>query len=237
VNTHRHHQFLPARFAATNWERRSAAAPARRTIGPVAKLLIRWRARLSRQRSGCDDAGELRLLVVQAIRDAQEHRNAVVRHSAAVISAHKQNEYRLTRARDDLERLRSAARRALAAAEAARAAGDNEVASQHQRSAAAFATQLVAATRHVRELEASRLEADRSATNARTAQEVAAFLFESQLADASRLLAQLEQARRQAQLNHALEHLGVAVERLAPCLDQLRVTAMSPTPGRLPPLS
>src|SRR6266496_2153866 len=122
---------------------------------------------------------------------------------------------KLTRALEETEKLQANARQALLLAEQARKAGDERKAATYEDSARAFAGKLISAEASMKELHEMHERAGRASAQARAAVESNAMALQKKLAERTRLLSQLDQARMQERLNQAM----AGMTELAPAGD------------------
>jgi phage shock protein A len=115
---------------------------------------------------------------------------------------------RLNRQLGEVEKLQSSARQALMLADQTRAAGDAAKAADYEQAAQAFATQLVSAEQAVEDLKRSHDEALQAAEQAKGAVEQSRMRLQSTLAERTKLLSQLEQAKMQEQVSASLRQVN-----------------------------
>ncbi len=170
-----------------------------------------------------DEYADPKIQIQQAIDEAKQQHQALVRQAAAVIGNQRQLEMRLSRQIGEMEQARNNARQALILAERARAAGNEAEAQRYERTAQAAATQLVAAEQAVQDLKRLHDQALMAAEQARQAVENNRMLLEEKLAERTKLLSQLEQAKMQEQVASALESMSaLAAPGNVPSLDEVR---------------
>jgi hypothetical protein len=115
---------------------------------------------------------------------------------------------KLSRHLTEVEALQQQARQALMLADQARASGDQAKAAEWEQAAQTFANQLVAAESSMNELKSLHDQALGAATQARKAVENDARLLQQKLAERTKLLSQLEQAKMQESVARSLESGG-----------------------------
>ena len=164
-----------------------------------------------------------RVQVTMAIEEARRRHQLLTEQAAAVIGNQRELEARVERGLAEVERLRTAAARALVIADAAAGRGDRDEADRYESTAVLFASRLAAAEASVSELQEARDRAAAGAAGARQAVAGSAHLLESQMAAARRLLTDIESARMQERVAEALSGLdGLAPAGAVPTLDEVR---------------
>jgi phage shock protein A len=140
-----------------------------------------------------------------------------------VIGNQRQLEMRLSRHMSEVEQAQANARQALVLADRARGAGDDEEAQKYERAAQASATQLIQAEQAVEDLKTLHDQALSAAQQARKAVESNKMLLEEKLAQRTKLLSQLEQAKMQETVAASLESMSaLAAPGNTPSLDEVR---------------
>ncbi|MEU4621555.1 PspA/IM30 family protein [Actinoplanes sp. NPDC023801] len=170
-----------------------------------------------------DEYADPKVQIQQAIEDAQRQHQALVQQAAAVIGNQRQLEMKLSRQMTEVEKLQGMARQALVLADRARAAGDESEAQKYEQTAQTLATQLVAGEQSMEDLKTLHDQALGAAGQARKAVENNAMLLQQRIAERSRLLSQLEQAKMQETVAKSLESMSqLAAPGNTPSLDQVR---------------
>jgi len=158
---------------------------------------------------------DLKAMHDQALQAAQQ--------AAAVIGNQRQLEMKLTRQMGDVERLSSSARQALVLADEQRAKGNAAEADKYEQTAQAFATQLVAAEQQMEDLKVMHDQALQAAQQAKKAVENNAMQLQTKLAERTKLLSQLEQAKMQEQVSASLQSMSqLQAPGNTPSLDDVR---------------
>ncbi|MET7401818.1 PspA/IM30 family protein [Dactylosporangium sp. NPDC005572] len=170
-----------------------------------------------------DEYADPKVQIQQAIEDAQRQHQALVQQAAAVIGNQRQLEMRLSRQMSEVEKLQGSARQALVLADKSRAEGDEAKATQYEQTAQVFATQLVAAEQGMEDLKTLHDQSLNAAAQARKAVENNAMMLQQKLAERTKLLSQLEQAKMQETVAKSLESMsGLAAPGNTPSLDEVR---------------
>lgn len=182
-----------------------------------------WRYLMALFGAKIDEHADPKVQIQQAIEEAQRQHQALVQQAAAVIGNQRQLEMKLNRQMSEVEKLNSMARQALVLADRARAAGDGAEAGRYEQSAQSLATQLVAAEQAMEDLKTLHDQAIGAAGQARLAVENNAMILQQKLAERTRLLSQLEQAKMQESVARSLESLSsLAAPGSTPSLDEVR---------------
>src|SRR3954468_20875695 len=182
-----------------------------------------WRYFLAAFSSKIDEHADPKVQIQQAIEDAQRQHQALSQQAASVIGNQRQLEMKLNRQLSDIEKLQASARQALVMADDARAKGDEESAGRYEQSAQQFATQLVTAEQNVEDLKTLHDQSIGAAQQAKQAVERNANLLQQKIAERTKLLSQLEQAKMQEQVSASLRSMSeVAAPGNTPSLDEVR---------------
>ncbi|RPA66057.1 PspA/IM30 family protein [Gordonia oryzae] len=182
-----------------------------------------WRYLMALGNSTIDENADPKIQIQQAIEDAQRQHQALSQQAASVIGNQRQLEMRLNRQLEEVERLQANTRQALTLADQANAAGDAQKAQEYTNAAEAFAAQLVTAEQGVEDLKSLHDQSLQAAQQAKQAVERNAMLLQQKLAERSKLLSQLEQAKMQEQVSASLNQMSeLSVPGNTPSLDQVR---------------
>lgn len=170
-----------------------------------------------------DQYSDPKIQIQQAIEEAQRQHQALTQQAAAVIGNQHQLEMKLSRQLGEVEKLQASARQALVLADQARSAGDAEKAAQYEQTAQTFATQLVGAEKSVEDLKSLHDQALQAAEQAKKAVENNAYVLQQKLAERSKLLSQLEQAKMQEQVSASLAQMSeLSAPANTPSLGEIR---------------
>lgn len=182
-----------------------------------------WKYLMASFSSKIDEHADPKVQIQQAIEEAQRQHQALSQQAAAVIGNQRQLEMKLNRQLGEVERLQSSARQALVLSDQARAAGDEVKAGQYEQSAQAFATQLVTAEQSIEDLKSLHDQALQAAGQAKTAVERNAMVLQQRIAERTKLLSQLEQAKMQEQVSSSLRQMSeLAAPSNVPSLEEVR---------------
>ncbi|MGH3669647.1 MAG: PspA/IM30 family protein [Pseudonocardiaceae bacterium] len=182
-----------------------------------------WKYLMASFSSKIDEHADPKVQIQQAIEDEQRRHQALSQQAAAVIGNQRQLEMRLNRQLGEVEKLQSSARQALVLADQVRSQGDQVKAQQYEQDAESFATRLVAAEQSVEELKTSHDQALQAASQAKQAVERNARVLQQKLAERTKLLSQLEQAKMQEQVSDSLRSMSeLTGSGNTPSLDDVR---------------
>ncbi|MGZ4559899.1 MAG: PspA/IM30 family protein [Mycobacteriaceae bacterium] len=182
-----------------------------------------WKYTMALFSSKVDQYADPKIQIQQAIEDAQRQHQALSQQAAAVIGNQRQLEMKLNRQLGDVEKLGASARQAVILAEDARRQGDEAKAVQYDNTAEAFAAQLVTAEQSVEDLKGLHDQSLQAAAQAKKAVEQNAMNLQQKIAERTKLLTQLEQAKMQEQVSSSLRSMSqLAAPGTTPSLDEVR---------------
>ena len=168
-----------------------------------------------------EENADPKVQIEQAINDAQRQHQALSQQAAAVIGNQRQLEMQLNRRLEDVEKLQANARQALQLADKARGEGNAQKAQEYENAAEAFAAQLVTAEQGVEDTKQLHDQALQQAAQAKQAVERNAAHLQQQVAERSKLLSQLEQAKMQEKVSETMQSMN-SITASGPNLDQVR---------------
>lgn len=170
-----------------------------------------------------DEYADPKVQIQQAIEDAQRQHQALVQQAAAVIGNQRQLELRLSRTLSEVEQLQGSARQALVLADKSRATGDEAKATEYENTAQVFAAKLVSSEQAMEDLKTLHDQALNAAAQARRAVENNSMILQQKLAERSKLLSQLEQAKMQETIARSMESMSqLSAPGTTPSLDEVR---------------
>ncbi|EYT63701.1 hypothetical protein H483_0107190 [Dietzia sp. UCD-THP] len=182
-----------------------------------------WRYLMALFDSKIDENADPKVQIQQAISDAQRQHQQLSQQAAAVIGNQRQLEMKLNRQLADIEKLQGSTRQALQMSEQARQNGDAQKATEYENAAEAFAAQLVTAEQNVEDLKGLHDQSLQAAAQAKKAVEQNAMVLQQKVAERTKLLSQLEQAKMQEQVSASLQSMSeVSSGGNTPNLDQVR---------------
>jgi phage shock protein A len=170
-----------------------------------------------------DEKADPKIQIQQAIEDAQRQHESLTRQAANVIGNQHQLELKLDRQLSQIEDLQAQARQALVLADQARAAGDEAKAGEFEQTAGMLANQLVTAESAAADLKELHDQSMGAAQQARQAVQDNAMMLQEKMAQRTKLLSQLEQAKMQEQVSASLNQMGeLSAPRNTPSLEEVR---------------
>ncbi|WFE27445.1 PspA/IM30 family protein [Solwaraspora sp. WMMD791] len=182
-----------------------------------------WRYLMALFGAKIDEHADPKVQIQQAIEDAQRQHQALVQQAAAVIGNQRQLEMKLSRQMSEVERLQGMARQALVLADKARAEGNEAEAAKYEQTAQTLATQLVSGEQSMEDLKTLHDQSLAAAAQARQAVENNQMILQQKLAERTKLLSQLEQAKMQETVAASLESMSaLAAPKNTPSLDEVR---------------
>jgi phage shock protein A len=196
----------------------------RKVVAAMANGLIKaWRYISAWFGAKVDENADPEIQIRQAIEDAQRQHVGLTNQAARVIGTQRQLELQLDRQLGEIEELQAQARQALVLADQARAAGDEAKAADFEETAGVLANQLVTAESAAANLKQLHDQSIVAAQQARQAVQDNAMTLQEKMAQRSKLLGQLEQAKMQEQVSAALNQMGeLSAPRNTPSLDEVR---------------
>jgi phage shock protein A len=183
-----------------------------------------WKYLMALLSGKLDEHADPKIQIQQAIEEAQRQHQALTQQAAAVIGNQRQLEMKLARQMSEVEKLQASARQSLVLADQARAGGDEAKAAEYEQTAQAFATQLVAAEQSMEDLKSLHDSALTAAEQAKKAVETNAMTVQTKLAERTKLLSQLEQAKMQERVSESLRSMDstLSAPGNTPSLDAVR---------------
>src|SRR5688500_19621979 len=166
-----------------------------------------WRYLTASANAQIDQRADPKIQIAQAIEAEQQRHQALANQAAAVLGNQRQLEMKLNRQLGEIEKLQASARQALVLADQARNAGDETTAQQREQAAQAFATQLVTAEQSVEDLKTLHDQSIQAAAQAKQAVERNSMMLQQKIAERTKLLSQLEQAKMQEQAAASLRQM------------------------------
>ena len=158
----------------------------------------------------------------QAITEAQNQHRRLKDQAANVIASQKQAEIRLNKKMTELEKLDAYARQALIMASDAQKAGNQDKAAEYTRAAETIADKLITVEADVESLKVMVYESTEASDQAKAAVKQNSRLLQEKLAEKSKLLSQLEQAKMQEEMNSAMAQLNETVGDDVPTLNEVQ---------------
>ncbi|PRX51120.1 phage shock protein A (PspA) family protein [Prauserella shujinwangii] len=182
-----------------------------------------WKYLMAAFSSKVDEYADPKVQIQQAIEEAQRNHQALSQQAASVIGNQRQLEMKLNRQLGEVEKLQASTRQALVLADEARSKGDEQKATEFENAAEGFAAQLVTAEQSIEDLKTLHDQALQAAEQAKQAVERNATMLQQKLAERTKLLSQLEQAKMQEQVSASLTQMSeLAAPGNTPSLDEIR---------------
>ena len=182
-----------------------------------------WKYLMAAFSSKIDEHADPKVQIQQAIEEAQRNHQALSQQAASVIGNQRQLEMKLNRQLGEVEKLQSSTRQALVLADEARSKGDEQKATEFENAAEGFAAQLVTAEQSIEDLKTLHDQSLQAAAQAKQAVERNASMLQQKLAERTKLLSQLEQAKMQEKVSASLNQMTeLAAPGNTPSLDEVR---------------
>ncbi|MCS4536342.1 PspA/IM30 family protein [Corynebacterium sp. HS2168-gen11] len=181
-----------------------------------------WKYLMALFDSKIEENADPKIQIQQAIEEAQRQHQELSQQAAAVIGNQRQLEMQLNRRLAEIEKLQANTRQAIQLADNARTAGDVQKATEYENAAEAFAAQLVTAEQAVEDTKLLHDQALQQATAAKKAVERNSMALQQKVAERTKLLSQLEQAKMQEKVAESLQSMNAITSRDTPSLEQVR---------------
>ena len=182
-----------------------------------------WKYLMALFDSKIEEHADPKVQIQQAIEDAQRQHQELSQQAAAVIGNQRQLEMQLNRRLAEIEKLQGNCRQALQLADKARAEGNEAKAVEYENAAEAFAAQLVTAEQAVEDTKQLHDQSLQQAAQAKRAVERNAMSLQQKVAERTKLLSQLEQAKMQEKVSESLKSMNsLTANDNSPNLDQVR---------------
>ena len=186
-------------------------------------VVKKWWKYLTAKLSGdFNERADPKVQLEQALTEAQAQHRRLREQAANVIANQKQSELRLNSKMGELEKLNANARQALIMAADAEKAGDTAKATQYTHAAETIANQLIQVEKDVESLKSMVIESAQASDQAKAAVAQNSRLLQEKLAEKSKLLSQLDQAKMQEEMNKAMTQLNETVGADVPTLSEVQ---------------
>jgi phage shock protein A len=187
------------------------------------KLLKRsWRYMTAALTGKFNETADPKVQLEQAIADSQGQHRRLKEQAANVIANQKQNEMRLNRTLEELEKVNRSARQAVVMAAEAEQAGDEKKLGEYTSAAESFANRLIVLEGDVESLKELSLQSAQAADQAKAAVSQNGNALQKKLAERQKLMSQLDQAKMQEQMNTAMASLSETVGGDVPSLAEVQ---------------
>ena len=182
-----------------------------------------WKYFIALFDSKIEENADPKIQIQQAIEAEQKQHQELTRQAAAVIGNQRQLEMQLNRQLTEIEKLKGNTRQAIQLADKARADGNEAKAVEYTNAAEAFAAQLVTAEQSVEDTKQLHDQALQQAQSAKKAVERNSMALQQKVAERTKLLSQLEQAKMQEKVADSLKSMdALTASGDTPNLDQVR---------------
>ena len=187
------------------------------------KLAKKWWKYLTAKLTGSfNERADPKVQLEQAIAESQNQHRRLREQAANVIANQKQSEMRLNAKMTELEKLNGNARQALIMASDAQKSGDATKAAQYTSAAETIANQLIQVEKDVESLKTMVFESAQASDQAKAAVAQNSRLLQEKIAEKSKLLSQLDQAKMQEEMNSAMAQLTETVGADVPTLSEVQ---------------
>ncbi len=185
-------------------------------------LKKRWKYFIAKITGRFEENADPKVQLEQAIGEAKTQHVRLKEQAANVIANQKQAEIRLNKKMEELEKLNANARQALIMASDAQKAGNAEKAEQYTHAAETIADKLISVEADVESLKSMVLESTQAADQAKAAVQQNSRLLQEKIAEKSKLLSQLDQAKMQEEMNEAMGQLTETVGTDVPTFNEVQ---------------
>lgn len=182
-----------------------------------------WKYLTAKLTSRFNENADPKVQLEQAISEAREQHQRLTDQATNVIASQKQAEIRLNSKMTELEKLNANARQALVMADEAEKAGDSTKANQYTTAAETITHQLLEVEKDIDSLSELVMESTQAADQAKAAVQQNSRLLQSKIAEKSKLLSQIEQAKMQEEMNAAMTQLNATVGDDVPTLGEVEL--------------
>ena len=187
------------------------------------KLAKKWWSYLTAKLTGSfNERADPKVQLEQAIAESQNQHRRLREQAANVIANQKQSEMRLNAKMTELEKLNGNARQALIMASDAQKSGDATKAAQYTSAAETIANQLIQVEKDVESLKSMVFESAQASDQAKAAVAQNSRLLQEKIAEKSKLLSQLDQAKMQEEMNSAMAQLNEHIGADVPSFEEVR---------------
>lgn len=182
-----------------------------------------WKYLMALFNSKIDEKADPKVQIQQAIEDAQRQHQALSQQAASVIGNQRQLEMKLSRQLSDVEKLQANTRQALMLADQSAAGGDTTKSTEYENAAESFAAQLVTAEQNVEDMKNLHDRSLQAAAEAKKAVEQNSMRLQEKVAERTKLLSQLEQAKMQEQVSSSIRSMSeISAPGNTPSLEDVR---------------
>ena len=180
-----------------------------------------WKYMTAKLTGSFNEKADPKVQLEQAIQESQQQHKRLKEQATNVIAGQKRAEIQLNSKMTELEKLNANARQALVMASDAQKAGNAAKAAQYTSAAESIANQLIQVEKDVEGLKEMVLQTTDASDQAKAAVSQNSRLLQQKIAEKSKLLSQLEQAKMQEEMNTAMEQLNESVGDDVPTLKEV----------------
>ena len=184
-------------------------------------LKKQWKYLVAKLSGRFNENADPKVQLEQAITESQNQHKRLKEQATNVIAGQKQAEIRLNKKMSELEKLNANTRQALIMASDAEQAGDTDKAIELNRAAETIADKLITVESDVESLKTMVIESTGAADQAKAAVQQNSRLLQEKIAEKSKLLSQLDQAKMQEEMNAAMSQLTESVGDDVPTLSEV----------------
>ena len=185
-------------------------------------LKKQWNYLVAKLTGRFEERADPKVQLEQAISEARNQHKRLKEQATNVIAGQKQAEIRLNKKMSQLEKLNANTRQALIMASDAEQAGNAEKSAELTRAAETIADKLISVEADVQSLKVMVIESTVAADQAKAAVQQNSRLLQEKIAEKSKLLSQLDQAKMQEEMNSAMSQLTESVGDDVPTLDEVQ---------------
>ncbi len=186
------------------------------------KLANKWWKYLTAKLTGSfNERADPKVQLEQALMESQQQHQRLKEQATNVIASQKRAQIQLNSKMSELEKLNGNARQALIMAADADKAGNAAKATQYNAAAETIANQLIQVEKDIASLREMVMQTTEAADQAKAAVGQNSRLLQQRIAEKSKLLSQLEQAKMQEEMNTAMKQLNETVGDDVPTLKEV----------------
>jgi phage shock protein A len=187
------------------------------------KLLRRsWKYLTAKLTGSFNEKADPKVQLEQAITEAREQDRRLREQAANVIANQKKGELQLNSKMEELEKLNAQARQALLMADDATKKANAADATRYSSAAEAIAGKLVQVEKDVESQKAMLLQSTQASDQAKNAVRQNSMLLERKVAEKSKLMSQLDQAKMQEEMNKAMAQMNQTLGEDVPTFEEIK---------------
>jgi phage shock protein A len=187
------------------------------------KLIRRsWKYLTAKLTGSFNEKADPKVQLEQAITEAREQDRRLREQAANVIANQKKGELQLNSKMEELEKLNAQARQALLMADDATKKANAADATRYSAAAETIAGKLVQVEKDVESQKSMLLQATQASDSAKNAVRQNSMLLERKIAEKSKLLSQLDQAKMQEEMNKAMAQMNQTLGEDVPTFEEIK---------------